>query len=81
MIITSIIQGLAALYVFFVGVIALNKMDKQTAHAVRYAHIALVAGSAAGIASGFVARDIFECVFAVGIALYLAGNRRGRSMS
>jgi hypothetical protein len=80
MLITSIIQACALLYVFYLGVLALNKMGPRTPHAIRYAHIALVAGSAAGVASCIAARDIFECVFAVGIALYMAGNRRG-SMS
>lgn len=77
MIITSIIQALAGLYVFYVSTMALNKMNRQTASTVRYAHIALVAGSAAGVISCFTARDIFECLSAVGIALYVAGNRRG----
>ncbi|NHZ41816.1 hypothetical protein [Massilia aquatica] len=75
--IVSIIQALAGLYVAYASTLALNKMDKRTAPGVRYAHIALVAGSAAGVASCVVARDIFECLFAVGIALYVAGNRRG----
>lgn len=74
---TSIIQAIAGLYVVYASLMALNKMDKRTPHMVRYAHIALVCGSAAGVASSFVARDVFECAFAVGIALYMAGNRRG----
>lgn len=74
--IASIIQGLAALYVFYASTMALNKMDKATRPVIRYAHISLVAGSAAGVASCIAARDIFECLFAVGIALYVAGNRR-----
>lgn len=75
--ITSIIQALAGLYVFYVSTMALNKMTRTTAPTVRYAHISLVAGSAAGVVSCVAARDIFECLFAVGIALYVAGNRRG----
>jgi hypothetical protein len=71
-----IVQDLASAYIFLVGVMALNRMTSETRHAVRYAHIALVVGSAAGIASGFVARDIFETIFAVGVALYLAANQR-----
>ena len=70
-----IIQDLASAYIFFVGTMALNRMTKKTSHAARYAHVALVVGSAAGIASGFVARDIFESIFAVGVALYLAATR------
>lgn len=74
----SIIQASAGLYIMYASIMALNKMDKDTPSLMRYAHVALVCGSAAGVASSFVARDIFECLFAVGIALYIAGNRRGR---
>lgn len=81
MTITSVIQAIAGLYVFNVSIVALNKMNKGTPILIRYAHVALVCGSAAGIASSFVARDIFECIFAVGIALYIAGNRRGRRVA
>jgi hypothetical protein len=76
MAIISIIQALALLYVFYLSVMALNKMKSGTPHAVRYAHIALTAGSAAGVASCIAARDVFECLFAVGIALFMAGTRR-----
>jgi hypothetical protein len=76
-----IIQGLASVYIFFVSTMALNRMTSKTRHAVRYSHVALIIGSAAGIASGFVARDIFECIFAVGVALYLAANQRAGDRS
>lgn len=76
MAIISCIQALAALYVFYVSAMSLNKMSKTTQHIVRYAHISLCAGSAAGLASCIGARDIFECLFSVGIALYMAGTRR-----
>ena len=72
----SIIQALALLYVFYLSVMALNKMGPATAHVVRYGHIALTAGSAAGVTSCFAARDIFECILAVGVALFMAGTRR-----
>jgi len=76
--IAAIIQALAGLYVFYASVLALNRMDSQTSHAMRLAHVALAAGSAAMIVSCFVARDIFECLSAVGMALYVEGNRRER---
>ncbi len=76
MLIASVIQALAGLYVCYVSVVALNKMSKATPHTVRFAYVALVCGSAAGVASCLAARDIFECIFAVGIALFMAGNRR-----
>ncbi len=69
------IQVLASIYIFFVGTMALNRMTDKTRNARRYSYVALVVGSAASIASGFVSRDIFECIFAVGVALYLAATR------
>ena len=74
--ITSIIQGIACLYVFYVGVLSLNKMDGRTPNDVRFAHVALVVAGAAGMVSCVAARDLMECLLAIGIALYLAGTRR-----
>jgi hypothetical protein len=76
MAIVSIIQAVAAFYVLVVGVLALNRMGPATRHLVRFAYIALVGGAAAAIVSCFAPRDIFECVFAVGVALYMAADRR-----
>lgn len=73
---TSIIQAAAALYIFYVSVVALNRMTKNTRPMARWAHIALACGSAAGFVSCFAARDILECAFVVGVALFIAGNRR-----
>lgn len=73
----SIVQGAAALYVLGVAVVALNRMGPRTRHLVRWSFIALGAGAAAAAASSVVGgRDIFECIFAVGVALHLAGNQR-----
>lgn len=76
MTITAIVQVLAALYIFYISVVALNRMTKETDPVVRWGHIALSCGSAAGIVSCFTARDMLECVFVVGVALFMAGNRR-----
>lgn len=73
---TSIVQAVAALYIFYVSVVALNRMSKNTKPFIRLAYIALACGAAAGFVSCFVARDLLECAFAVGVALFLAGNRR-----
>jgi len=73
---TSVVQAFAACYIFYVSVVALNRMSKDTNPLVRMAYIALACGSAAGFVSCFVARDLLECAFAVGVALFLAGNRR-----
>jgi len=74
--VAPIIQAIACLYVFYVSTISLNKMSKATSNKIRFAHVSLLAGSAAGFASCIAARDVFECLFAVGIALYVAGSRR-----
>lgn len=76
MALTSIIQAVASLYIFYVSVVALNRMTKDTRQLIRVAYIALACGSAAGFMSCFVARDLLECAVAVGVALFLAGNRR-----
>lgn len=74
--ILSIIQAVAALYVLGVGLFALNRMGPETRHLVRFAYITLVGGAAAAIVSCFSPRDIFDCVFAVGVAFYMAVDRR-----
>jgi hypothetical protein len=76
MAIVSIIQAVAALYVLGVGLLALNRMSHATRHLVRFAYVALVGGAAAAVLSCFSQRDIFDCVFAVGVALYMAVDRR-----
>ena len=73
---TPIIQAIACMYVFYISTISLNKMTKDTPNNIRFAHVSLLAGSAAGLASCVVQRDVFECLFAVGIALYVASGRR-----
>lgn len=72
----SIIQATAALYVFYMALMALNRMSSKTRNTVRYAHVALVGGAAAAVASCVVARDVLDCLFAVGVALYMATDQR-----
>ena len=72
----NILQAAAALYVLGVGLIALNRMSHNTAHTIRFAHITLTAGALAALASTVGATSKFECAFAVGVALYLAADRR-----
>jgi len=76
MAIVSIIQAVAAIYVLGVTLLALNRMGPSTRHLVRWSYLALAGGAMAAIASCFGARDIFECIFAVGVALYMAADRR-----
>lgn len=75
--ITSVIQAGALLYVLYQSICALNKMGRWTPYRIRYAYVALVAGAGAGVLSCFAVRDIFECILAVGVALFMAGERRG----
>ncbi|KQW96986.1 hypothetical protein ASC94_09265 [Massilia sp. Root418] len=72
----SIIQGLAALYVLCVGLGALNRMGGNTQLVVRWSYIALTAGALAALVSCFYSRDLFECLFALGVAAHFAFNRR-----
>lgn len=72
----SLVQASAALYVIIAGLLALNAMGPHTSHLSRLAYIALVTGAVAEVWSCFGARDVSQCLFAVGVALFLAGNRR-----
>lgn len=76
MVIFSIIQGLAALYVLLVGLCTINRMGPRTRHLVRLSYIALAAGALAAIVSCVYSRDLFNCLFAVGVAMHFACNRR-----
>jgi len=76
MVALNILQALAALYVLGEGVIALNRMSRRTAHGIRLAYLVLTTGAVAAVTSSLGASNIFECLFAVGVALYLALDRR-----
>ncbi len=72
----SIIQGFAALYILWRGLIALNSMNRHTRGIVRFSYLALAVGAMASVASCFVLRDLFQCVFVVAVAVYLYCNKR-----
>lgn len=76
----NLIQALAALYVLAVSLIALNRMSATTSHAIRVAHITMSGGAVAALASSMGAGSMFECAFAVGVAIYLAADRRKRKV-
>lgn len=76
MVAVNLIQALASLYVLGVGLVALNRMSYRTAHAIRLAYLTMTAGALAALASAFGAGSIYECGFAVGVALYMAADRR-----
>lgn len=76
----NIVQGLAALYVLAEGLAALNRMSHATAHSIRLAYVVLTGGALAAMASSLGAGSVFECAFAVGVAVYLAADRRKRKI-
>ncbi len=76
MIIIPIIQALAALYVLVVSFLSYNRMSRATPGSIRWAFIALGGAALAAILSCVTARDVFDCLAWVGIALYLKGDRR-----
>ena len=78
MIILNVIQALAALYVLSKGLSVLNRMSARTAPTQRLTYIALSTGALAAAASSMGAGSAFECVFVIGMALYLAADRRKR---
>lgn len=73
------IQILAALYIVWRGVMALNAMNRATRLIMRVAYIFLVGGGISAIAAAVTRRDIFECMMVAGFAFYLFCNKRGAS--
>jgi len=76
MVALNILQALAALYVLAEGVVVLNRMSNRTVHSIRLVYLALTTGAVAAIASSFGTSNAFECFFAVGVAMFLAFDRR-----
>lgn len=74
--IISIVQGLAALYVLLIGLYSLNRMGPRTRHGMRFSYVALTTGALAALALCFYRSDLLVCMFAVGVAAYVAFNRR-----
>jgi len=73
---TLILQIIACGFIAANAIIHLNRMTAKTAHIIRAGYIALAGGSVSGIASCFLKWDIFDCLFAVGVALFLIANRK-----
>ena len=78
-IVCSTVQGIAALYILWRGLIALNSMNRRTRNSVRFAYIALVVGAMAAITSCFVMRDISQSVFVAGVAAHFYFNKRSHN--
>ncbi len=76
MIMLTFIQVAAGLYILWRCVLLLNHMTRDTRWAVRLATALLAAGACATVASCFMARDVFDCLFTVGVAAYFACNQR-----
>lgn len=69
-------QTMAGLYVLWHCVHVLNHMTPATRRDYRMAVILLAAGALGSVASSWIARDVFDCLFTVGVAAYFACNRR-----
>lgn len=72
----QILQFAACVYIIAVSLFAINKMSRGTGHTIGWAYIALAVGALAEIESAYHATDVRQCVFVVGVALYLFCNRR-----
>lgn len=72
-----LMQAAACLFIAAHSVITLNKMAKTTAFLIRASYVALATAAGSGLMSCFISYDAFECLFAVGVALYLVANERG----
>jgi hypothetical protein len=73
---TVVLQALACLFITGHAVFALTKMSEEATLTISAAYVVLATAGACGLLSCFVMSDIFICLFAVGIALFLLGDRR-----
>ncbi len=73
----SIIQVAVWIYVLYLCVVTLNKMNGETAMLARVGNVVLACGAACGIMSAISDREIFELMIAAGVAVNMTLNRRG----
>lgn len=75
---SHILQAIAAGYIIFVALLALNKMKRDTRHLIYVAYLCLSAGAAFAFVSSFATIDKFnlDCILTVGIAIYLFSTQR-----
>lgn len=76
MIILSLAQAFAALYIVMRSVIALNCMSRATRWEIRCAYILLSAGGIACIRSALTHPEIMPCLLVCGIALHMKLSKR-----
>ena len=77
MTVISILQAATWIYVLYLCVLTLNKMNGETAIVARVGIVVLACGSACGIMSAISGREIFELMIAAGVAVNMTLNRRG----
>lgn len=69
-------QAVACAFIALHSAHALNKMSKDTDKLILGAYVILLAAGASGFFGCFVTYDFFNCIFAVGVALFLVANQR-----
>ncbi len=70
------LQAAAWGFVFYDSLQHVNRHDKSTAWVIRAAYVALAVAGGSGLVSCFWKQDVFDCVAAVGVALFLVANRK-----
>lgn len=87
----NIICTIASLYIISNGLLSLNRMDPETNHFVRLGFIVLTVGAVCNILViwhpfnwhtqglwGFEIYDMLNVIWTVGVAIFVAANRRFR---
>ena len=76
LIIVSVAQGVASAYILIMALQVLNRMTGATNHVMRGAYLGMVAGAGTGVISCFTGATLTSCALSIGVALFMAGNRR-----
>lgn len=68
----TVIQAIACLFIIYRASMRLNAMTCDSCHCTRWAHVTLVAGAVTVLTTH---GNLFQCVFAVCVALYMAAGQ------